>query len=69
MIGKMGADGKHLRIRLVSNGKYINCVGFGMGDYADMIKEGDLIDVAFNMDINDFNGTKSVQLILKDVKK
>ena len=69
MIGKMGADGKHLRIRLVSNGKYINCVGFGMGDYADMIKEGDLIDVAFNMDINDFNGTKSVQLMLKDIKK
>lgn len=69
MIGRMGAEGKHLRIRIVSNGKYINCVGFGMGDYADEIKEGDFVDIAFVMDINEFKGTKSVQLMLKDIKK
>lgn len=69
MIGRIGKDGKHLRMRLTSNGKYMNCVGFGMGEYADEIKEGDLVDVAFCMDINDFNGTKSVQLMLKDIKK
>ena len=68
MIGKMGADGKHLRIRLVNNGKYINCVGFGMGEYADCIREGDTVDVAFNLDINDFNGVQNVQLMLKDIK-
>lgn len=69
MIGRMGAEGKHLRMRLVKSGSYINCVGFGMGDYADEIKEGDFIDVAFNMDINDFKGNKSVQLMLKDIRK
>lgn len=69
MIGRMGAEGKHLRMRLVKSGSYINCVGFGMGDYADEIKEGEFIDVAFNMDINDFKGNKSVQLMLKDIRK
>lgn len=40
-----------------------------MGDYADEIKEGDFVDIAFVMDINEFKGTKSVQLMLKDIKK
>lgn len=65
----MGADGKHLRIKLASDGKYINCVGFGMGEYAAEISEGDTCDIAFTMEINDFRGTKSVQLMLKDIKK
>ncbi len=66
---RIGADGRHLRVRLTSDGKYINCVGFGMGDYAAEIGEGDAVSVAFTMEINDFRGTKSVQLMLKDIKK
>lgn len=66
---RIGADGKHLRLKLTSEGKFINCVGFGMGDYADGIREGDFVSIAFTMEINDFRGTKSVQLMLKDIKK
>ncbi len=66
---RIGADGKHLRLKLTSEGKFINCVGFGMGEYAEAIKDGDTVSVAFTMEINDFRGTKSVQLMLKDVKK
>ena len=40
-----------------------------MGEYAEVIKEGDIIDIAFSMEINDFRGTKSVQLMLKDIKR
>ena len=63
------AEGKHLRLVIGGSGKTINAVGFGMGEYADYLKQNDIIDVAFNLDINDFKGTKSVQLILKDIKK
>ena len=66
---KIGVDGKHLKLSLGSQKNLINAVGFGMGEYADYLKSGDFIDVAFNLDINDFRGTKSVQLILKDIKK
>lgn len=68
-ITKIGAEGKHLRLVIGGSGKTINAVGFGMGEYADYLKQNDIIDVAFNLDINDFKGTKSVQLILKDIKK
>lgn len=66
---KMGADGKHLRLVLGDTARAINAVGFGMGEYADYLNPGNLVDVAFSLDINDFRGAKSVQLMLKDIKK
>lgn len=68
-VGRIGADGKHLRLKLNDGKKIINCVGFGMGEAVDEISDGDLVDVAFSIDINEFNGTRSVQLMLKDIRK
>ncbi|MEG2669635.1 MAG: single-stranded-DNA-specific exonuclease RecJ, partial [Oscillospiraceae bacterium] len=62
------SDGKHLRMTLLKDGKYLDSVGFGMGDYFQYLKEGDFIDVAFALDINDYKGFQNVQLILKDIK-
>ncbi len=63
------SEGKHLRMTLYKDGKYLDAVGFGMGDYYSMFEEGDYIDVAFALDINDYKGFQNVQLILKDMRK
>lgn len=63
------SDGKHLRMTLLKDGKYLDSVGFGMGEYYHHLEEGDYIDVAFALDINDYKGFQNVQLILKDIKK
>ena len=63
------SDGKHLRMTLLKDGKYLDAVGFGMGDYYHHLEEGEFIDVAFALDINDYKGFQNVQLILKDIKK
>lgn len=68
-IATMGVEDKHLRMRLASGNCVINAVGFQMGSYARRLQAGDLVDVAFSMDINHYQGTESVQLILKDIKK
>lgn len=62
------SEGKHLRMTLFKDGKYVDAVGFGMGDYYSMFKEGDFIDVAFALDINDYKGFQNVQMILKDMR-
>lgn len=62
------SDGKHLRMTLLKDGKYLDSVGFGMGEYYNHLKEGDFVDVAFALDINDYKGFQNVQLILKDIK-
>lgn len=63
------SDGRHLRMTLLKEGKYLDAVGFGMGEYYHYLEEGDYIDVAFALDINDYKGFQNVQLILKDIKK
>ena len=63
------SDGKHLRMTLLKDGKYVDSVGFGMGEYYQYLEEGDYIDVAFALDINDYKGFQNVQMILKDIKK
>jgi len=62
------SEGRHLRMTLLKDGKYFDTVGFGMGDYFEYLKEGDMTDVAFGMDINDYKGFRNVQLILKDIR-
>lgn len=63
------SGGKHLRLTLYKDGKFIDAVGFGMGDYIENFEIGDYVDVAFALDINDYKGFQNVQMILKDIKK
>lgn len=67
-ISAVGAEGKHLRLRIAKNGTQVNCIGFSMGEYAGIITQGGLLDLAFQIDINRFQGVDNVQLILKDIK-
>ncbi|MDY3972788.1 MAG: single-stranded-DNA-specific exonuclease RecJ [Clostridia bacterium] len=67
-IAAVGMDNKHLRLRINKNNQMINCIGFGMGEYASMLRSGDMINIAFQMDINTYQGNETVQLLLKDLK-
>ncbi|MCC8169155.1 MAG: single-stranded-DNA-specific exonuclease RecJ, partial [Oscillospiraceae bacterium] len=64
----VGTDGKHLRLRCVKNGLFVNCIGFYMGAYVNRLSQGSIIDIAFQIDINRYQGTENVQLVLKDIK-
>lgn len=68
-IAQMGNENKHIRLRLVSqNNKYVNAVGFGMGDCFDNFKTDDTVDIAFMMEVNSYQDTEQVQLRLLDIK-
>lgn len=64
----MGVDKKHLRVRLSDGNNIFNAVGFGMGEYAEKLTPGTIVSIAFNMNINTYQGNESLQLILKDIK-
>jgi len=65
---KTMSGGKHLKLRLADGGFYIDAVGFGMGELAQEMEIGDMIDAAFAPDINVWNGEERLQLILSDIK-
>ena len=67
--GTMGADKQHLYMRVSKGENIFSAVGFGMGALSAKLIQGDLADIAFTMNINTYNGTESVQLFIKDIKK
>ena len=61
-------DGKHLKLIIEKNSCLATAIYFGMSIDRFGFAEGDAIDMMCNMDLNDFRGTLSVQVIVKDVK-
>jgi len=68
-IDTVGTDKKHLRMKVEANGNQVSAIGFSMSEYAAFFKKGDLVDIAFSVDINVYHGTESLQIFLKDIKK
>ncbi len=60
--------GKHTKFILTKNGISVNAVFFGMQSAKLSLFEGNDVDVVFNLDINEYQNVKSVQLILQDIK-
>lgn len=67
-ISSVGADNKHLRMRITKNNYTLNCIGFGMGEFVSMLNNGDFVNLAFQMEVNSYQGNETVQLLLKDIK-
>ncbi|MAB48634.1 MAG: single-stranded-DNA-specific exonuclease RecJ [Flavobacteriaceae bacterium] len=65
----VGEDDKHLRFTAKqSNSNPIVCIGFGLGDKLELIKDKKPFDAAYTIDENHWNGNVSLQLKLKDIK-
>lgn len=64
----MGKLKNHIKLNLVGLTKH-ECVGFNMAHLAEDLSEGDIIDLVFQLDKNNFMGKVKPQLILKDIKK
>jgi single-stranded-DNA-specific exonuclease len=58
------SEGKHLKFRAEG----MDCIAFGFGPMSDLIKNGMLIDLAYYLEINKFNGNEILQLKVKDIR-
>ncbi len=65
---QVGADKSHLRINAKRSQDAIAGIGFGMGHYFPEIKEEQAFDICYSIDENEWNGRKSLQLRLRDIK-
>lgn len=65
---QVGSDKSHLKLSLFQgdNTQTINAIGFDLGNKIDDIHNG--FDVVYTIDENEWNGYKSLQLVLKDLK-
>jgi single-stranded-DNA-specific exonuclease len=65
---QVGADKTHLKLNVFQgdNQKTYNSIGFNLGNKMALVK--DEFDIVYALDENEWNGVKSVQLLLKDLK-
>ncbi|PQJ80265.1 single-stranded-DNA-specific exonuclease RecJ [Polaribacter porphyrae] len=65
---KVGKEQTHLKLNVFQgdNKKTYNAIGFNLGDKIAFVQDD--FDIAYVLDENEWNGYKSVQLLLKDLK-
>jgi single-stranded-DNA-specific exonuclease len=65
---QVGADKTHLKLNVFQgdNKKTYNAIGFNLGDKMDFVQND--FDIVYALDENEWNGHKTVQLLLKDLK-
>ncbi len=67
----VGKDRRHLKLNLKSQVSNLNfdAIAFGLGALAAEVHVGDRIDIAYIIDENVWQGRKSLQLKIRDIKK
>ncbi len=63
----VGRDDRHLKLKVARAGQPpIDCIGFGLGEWSQNMPER--IDVAYVLEINEWNGRRTLQMNLKDIR-
>ena len=67
----VGNGSKHLKLslRAQNSPKIFESIGFGLGENALELKVGEIVDIVFNLQEDEWNGNKKMQLNLVDVRR
>ncbi|WP_353184710.1 single-stranded-DNA-specific exonuclease RecJ [Parapedobacter lycopersici] len=67
--GATVVGGNHLKLAITQAGNVsFECIGFGLGAYADLINAGKPFDVCYTVDENIWRDKRNLQLNLKDIR-
>ena len=67
-IKPVGKNGSHLHLPIRYGDKKINAIAFRFGEHLDKIDLESHYDVAFNLEVNEWNGYKKLQMKIVDLK-
>ncbi len=65
---RVGANSEHLQLAITDNTNSIRCIGFGMGKLEKKLLEQEFFNVAYEAQINTYNGASNVELVLTDIQ-
>lgn len=65
----VGRNNNHLKLKVTKDKDIFEAIAFGRGGLATGGEKGEKIDIVYNIDENIWNGNKSIQLKVKDLKK
>ncbi len=67
-VRKIGKKQNHLKLQVEKDGVVFDAIGFGLADMTDILA-GDTVAIAYHISENEWNGRKSIQLKIRDIKQ
>ncbi|MCR4402217.1 MAG: single-stranded-DNA-specific exonuclease RecJ [Firmicutes bacterium] len=67
----VGAEARHLKMKLAQDGVVLDAIGFGLGSKAPVLfaRGARELDVLYTIEVNQWNGAKQVQLNVKELRE
>lgn len=64
----VGKDEKHLKLTLAQGDVHRPAIAFGFGAFGKTLEAGALVDCAYHVDVNEWNGNRDIQLKIVDLR-
>jgi len=65
---RVGSGSEHLQLTITDNAATIRCIGFRFGRLEKKLLDNDFFNVAYQPQINTYNGNSNVEFILADIQ-
>jgi len=65
---RVGSGREHLQIAITDNTNSIRCIGFRFGKLEKKLLENEFFNVAYQPQLNTYNGNTNVEFILTDIQ-
>jgi len=65
---KVGTGGEHLQLAITDNTAAVRCIGFRFGKLEKKLLDHEFFDVAYQPQLNTYNGASNVEFVLADVQ-
>ena len=63
-----GSKSNHLQLAITDNTNAIRCIGFGMGKLEKKLLDNEFFNVAYQPQLNTYNGLTNVEFVLADIQ-
>lgn len=64
----VGAESKHLKLRVRLGDKVLEAIGFNQGFWGGILKLGSKVDLVYELSCNEWNGSRNLELKIIDLK-
>lgn len=65
----VGSSGRHLKLKLSDGKTAFEAIGFGLGMFGGKLKKSAVYDIAYNININNWDGFETAQVELVDMRE
>ena len=65
---RVGKKNNHLQLRVKQHNTFLRCIAFNRPEWCDQLQAGMTIDLAVQPSINEYNGYRNVELVIKDCR-